>query len=228
MQDATYQAVIFDVDGLIVDTEAIYCRTFNETLGPYGISLTPEDYTACVGRPTEHNCQYAVSEYCLDTTPEALNRAWMERFDGAISDPEQVVLMPGILELLDDLRRKAYRLGLASSTHRPRMEKTLRNGLLSRLDGVSSLAEIFSATLSGSDVQHTKPAPDIFLLTAERLGVKPDRCVVFEDSEAGVLAGKAAGMTVFAVPNFFTRHQDHSAADVVLSSLSDAITQGHL
>ena len=73
-----------------------------------------------------------------------------------------------------------------------------------------------------------KPAPDAYLLAAERLGVAPQRCVVFEDSEAGVVAGKAAGMFVFAVPNFYTAHQDHSAADVILGSLTEALHGGYL
>ena len=82
---------------------------------------------------------------------------------------------------------------------------------------------MFSAILSGSDVVHTKPAPDIYLLAAEQLGVNPQSCVVFEDSQAGVIAAKSASMTVFAVPNFFTSHQDHSQADRILDSLSEAI-----
>ena len=108
------------------------------------------------------------------------------------------------------------------------MLKTLRNGLLVRLRDVDDLGDIFSAILSGSDVVHTKPAPEIYLLTAERLGMSPARCVAFEDSEAGVRSAKAAGMTVIAVPNFFTAHQDHSAADVVLSGLEDVLTGAYL
>ena len=228
MQNRKYRAVIFDVDGLIVDTEEIYCRTFNDTLREHGVSLTREDYVWCVGHPTEKNCEDAVARFHLTADPEALCDAWMGRFDGAISDPEQIRLMPGILELLDHVRQRDYRLGIASSTHRPRMLKTLRNGLLPRLNGVSSLDEVFAAVISGSDVAQTKPAPDIFLLTAEQLGVPADQCVVFEDSEAGVLAGKAAGMTVIAIPNFFTSHQDHGAADVVLESLEDAVDGKYL
>jgi len=228
VQPNPFDAVIFDVDGLIVDTEEIYCQTFNETLEPYDISLSREDYTVCVGRPTTHNCEYAVAQYDLGIAPEALDAAWMERFDQAISDPERIALMPGILDLLDHARGKGYPMALASSTHRPRMQKTLQNGLLPRLQGVSDLGDVFAAIVSGSDVQHTKPAPDIFLLAASQLGVEPGRCAVMEDSEAGVRAGKSAGMTVFAIPNVFTAHQDHSDADYVLNSLADAVLAGRL
>ena len=108
------------------------------------------------------------------------------------------------------------------------MLKTLQNGLLVRLTDVQNLGDVFAAILSGSDVTHTKPAPDIYLLAAERLGVSPTRCLALEDSEAGVQSAKAAGMTVIAVPNIFTAHQDHSSADDVLSSLGDVLTGGYL
>ena len=232
MEDVTknhrYEAVIFDVDGLIVDTEEIYCRTFNETLHEYNVSLTRRDYTICVGHPVAQNCRYAVEQYGLDASPEAICDAWMGRFEEAISDPDRVPLMPGFLEILGHVRRQGYRLGIASSTERARMETTLRNGLLSRLSDVASLDEIFAVVLSGSDVEQIKPAPDIYLLAAERLGIPPERCVVFEDSEAGVRAAKGAGMTVIAVPNFFTEHQDHTDADVVLADLGEVVEGGHV
>ncbi len=228
VQNKAYRAVIFDVDGLIVDTEELYCRTFNQTLGEHGVSLTRRDYTVCVGHPVEENCRYAVERYRLDISPEALCKIWMERFEQSISDPEQVLLMPGFLDLLAHVRQRAYRLGIASSTQRLRMTKTLQNGLLSRLEGISSLNEIFSVILSGSDVEHLKPAPDIYLLAAKRLGAPPAQCVVFEDSEAGVRSAKAAGMTAIAVPNFFTAHQDHALADVKLASLVDAVKEGYV
>ena len=223
MTQRDYEAVIFDVDGLIVDSEEIYCRTFNSVLVEYGVSLTREDYTICVGHPVEENGEYAVKEYGLDTTPEALCRAWMGRFDAAISDPEQVILMPGVVALIDHLRVRHYKLGIASSTERPRMTTTLTNGLLSRLEGVSALDEVFGTILSGSDVSRLKPDPEIYLKAAGGLGADPAKCAVLEDSEAGVLAGKAAGMTVIAVPNFFTSHQNHSEADYVVGSLVEVV-----
>ena len=223
-----YDAVIFDVDGLIVDSEALYCETFSETLGDSGATMSPKDYTACVGHPVEENGVYAVKEYGLDVTPEAFCKTWMERFEEAIGNPERVVLMPGFLNLLGLVREKGYRLGIASSTIRPRMEKTLRNGLLSRLEGVGSLDEIFGVILSGSDVERLKPAPDIYLLAAERMGVEPEKCVVFEDSSAGVRAAKAAGMTAVAIPNSFTAHQDHGMADMVLGSLQEVVDGGYV
>lgn len=217
----SFSAIIFDVDGLIVDTEELYSRTYIETLGDYGQTIRRDEYTACVGIPVETNAAQAIKRFRLDTTPDAYCEAWMDRFEAAISDPDQIGLMPGILELIAHVRGR-YPLGIASSTKRPRMEKTLRNGLLPHLDD-DDLNDVFGAILSGSDVVHSKPAPDIYLLAANQLDVDPTTCLVLEDSQPGIIAGKSAGMTVFAVPHFFTEHQDHSQADRILGSLGEAV-----
>ncbi len=215
--------MIFDVDGVIVDSEAVYCETFDRTLGDYGAGISRNEYAVCVGHPVEENSEYAVERYGLDVAPAVFRERWMGRFEDAISDPHRVMLMPGFLELLAHVRNGGYLLGVASSTRRRRMMKTLGSGLLSRMDEVCDLSEVFDVMLSGSDVERLKPAPDIYMMAAEELGVAPEGCAVVEDSEAGVGAGKAAGMTVFAVPNCFTLRQHHHDADFVLDGLTDAL-----
>jgi len=221
-------ALLFDVDGLLVDTEEIYYGTFNETLVAHGAGLVREGYAPYVGHPVEDNSRSAAAQYALSVSAEAFCGEWMGRFEDTLADPAQIHLMPGVLEVVTHVRTRGYRLGLVSSTPKERMLTTVRNGLLSRLDGVASLEEVFSAILSRSDVVNPKPAPEAYLLAAQRLGVAPEQCAVFEDSEPGVRAGKAAGMFVFAVPNCYTSHQDHSAADVTLGSLAEILTEGYL
>ncbi len=223
-----YDAVIFDMDGLMVNTEDLYYETFNETLKDHGVSIPPTGYIVHVGHPIEENSRHAVDHFRLPAAPEAFCRTWMDRFDLAISDPARVHPMPGFLALLSHLRGRNYRLGLASSTARPRMTATLQNGLLAHLNGVAALSDLFEVILSGSDVARTKPFPDIYLLAAERLGLAPARCIAFEDSASGVRAAKAAGLTVVAVPNTFTAHQDHTPADFLLPGLADAMGEGFL
>ena len=169
-----------------------------------------------------------MEQYGLDITPEQFCSEWMGRFEAAIGDPGQIRLMPGILELLGHVRGKGYPLALASSTPRERMLTTVSNGLITRLDGVASMDEVFSSVLSGTDVTRHKPDPEIYLKSAANLGVAPEECVAFEDSEVGVLSAKGAGMFVFAVPNFYTAHQDHSAADMLLGSLNEVLERGLL
>jgi len=216
------QAVIFDMDGLIVDTETIYYNAYNQTLNELGVDIPREGYVRCVGHLVEDNSAEAVKLYDLPIRPEDFLESWMKRFETAISDPDQIDLMPGFLDLLAHLRSNKYKLGIASSTPRSRMQTTLKNGVLPHL-GVDELSEIFGAIYSGSDVTHTKPDPEIYLKAAATLGVEPEKCTVFEDSVAGVQSGKAAGMVVFAVPNFFTGHQNHDVADRILENLSEAI-----
>lgn len=228
MKDRRYDAVIFDMDGLMVNTEELYYRTFNETLRDHGASLPQSGYVVCVGHPVEDNSRYAVEHYRLDATPETFCKTWLDRFDRAISDPAQVGMMPGFQDLLAHVRQRGYRLGIASSTSRPRMMTTLQNGVLAHLKGPETLDEIFEVIVAGSDVARTKPFPDIYLLAAERLGLPPARCLALEDSESGVRAARAAGVFVIAVPHAFTAHQDHSAADVRLACLEDVIRDGLL
>ena len=217
-----YQAVIFDMDGLIVDTENIYYNTYNQTLNELGIDIPREEYVRCVGHPVESNSEDAVRRYNLPIRPEDFHEAWITRSENAISNPDQIDLMPGFLDLLSHLQNKHYKLGIASSTPRQRMRTTLQNGVLPHINA-NALHDIFGAIFSGSDVTRTKPDPEIYLKTAAKLNVPPETCVVFEDSEAGVQSGKAAGMTVFAIPNFFTAHQNHDAADRIFSRLDAAI-----
>ena len=127
-----YSAIIFDVDGLIVDSEELYSRTYIETLEDYGRTIAREDYTAAVGIPVEENSAQAVKHFDLNTTAEAYCEAWMDRLEAAISTPGGIDLMPGILELLNHVK-DSYPLGIASSTKRPRMTTTLTNGLLPHL-----------------------------------------------------------------------------------------------
>ena len=114
----SYQAVIFDMDGLIVDTENIYYNTYNQTLNELGIDIPREGYVPCVGHPVESNSADAVEHYDLPIRPEDFHEAWMTRFETAISNPDQIDLMPGFLDLLSHLKNKHYKLGIASSTPR--------------------------------------------------------------------------------------------------------------
>ena len=218
----SYQAVLFDMDGLIVDTETLYYETYNQTLNEQGVDIPRADYVRCVGHPVADNSANVVTRYALPVRPEDFLHSWMTRFEAAIADPAQIALMPGFLDLLAHLQTAGYKLGIASSTPRHRMHSTLQNGVLPHVNA-AAIRDIFGAVLSGSDVAHLKPDPEIYLKAAAKLNVAPKACVVFEDSAAGVQAGKAAGMTVFAVPNFFTAHQNHDVADRILPRLDAAI-----
>lgn len=199
------EAVIFDLDGVLVDSEPLQFAAYSTVLAEYGKTLTREDFIEHWigrGRLGEH-----LERYEIEAPVEEVRRAKNEIYQRLIR--EKMKLRPGIEGLVRRLSREMP-VALASSAHPVSV-----NTVLDRFE----LRSYFSVILTSSDVTNNKPDPEIYLLTAERLGVSPERCLVFEDSQAGVLSAKRAGMRVIALPHDFTLHQDLSAADLVICDL---------
>ena len=176
--------VIFDCDGVLVDSERITNRVFAQMLGELG-HIVSEAYMAdqFFGLSASESVRRA--EAMLGRPlPEGFERRYGERSRAVLA--REVTLMPGVAGMLDAIGRPC---AIASNGLRVKMEITLRaTGLLPRFDGRWFCID---------DVEHGKPAPDIYLLAARRLGARPAHCVVVEDSPPGIAAGRAAGMTVF-------------------------------
>ncbi len=178
-------SVIFDMDGTLLDTQKICIPAWDyagEQQGESGM-----------GRYIPHVCgmnAHGWSAYVLERHPNMD----MERFNldtrNYILDNLKIRFKPGAEELLDYLQQRGIKIAIASGSSHESIEHHLRElGVYERFDSV----------VGGHDVEHGKPAPDIFLLAAEKLGVRPSDCFVFEDSENGVYAGHAAGMRVFGI-----------------------------
>jgi len=201
-------AVIFDLDGLLADTERLHCQAYQMTFLEQGITLEELDYC-------EHWVRFGrgitdwVTLNNLTVDPYSLRLRKSEHYSALLSSSLRP--MDGALELLDRLHGEVG-LALASSSYRDAI-----NGVLAGLN----IARFFDVIVSGLDVAAVKPAPDIFLKAAHDLGVSPEECVVLEDAEKGVLAAYAAGMRCIAVPNDYTRHHDFSKATRVCSSLKE-------
>jgi beta-phosphoglucomutase-like phosphatase (HAD superfamily) len=179
--------LIFDMDGLLVDSEPLWYEVERSLCRDRGHSWTPEHAAACVGRGMAATLAKMGETFGFPVDLER-DAAWV--IDSFVGRVGELKLKPGGMELLRAARGKVP-LGLASSSsHR------LIMAVLDQL----ALAPVFDAIVSGESVPRPKPAPDIFLRTADLLGVAPASCVVLEDSIAGAQAGRAAGMTVFAVP----------------------------
>jgi HAD superfamily hydrolase (TIGR01509 family) len=202
-------AVIFDNDGLTLDTEHTWTRAESALYARYGTEFTLDHKREMLG--TSGPTSARAMERHLDQPgrgPE-LNAELRElvhaELDGAGVQP-----MPGVLDLLDALHGHGVPVGLATNSGRAFATRALRSaGVLDR----------FAAVVSGHDVAHPKPAPDVYLEAAAQLGADPAACVALEDSETGVAAAKAAGMTVIGVPSFPGIALD--AADLVVASLED-------
>ncbi|HEV8721699.1 MAG TPA: HAD family phosphatase [Candidatus Binatia bacterium] len=200
--------VIFDLDGLLADTERLHCRAYQTALLEHGVSLSETDYAEHWVRSGKGIVEW-VGVHCSDLDPHAVRARKSEHYLTLLRSSLRP--MDGALELLNALHG-TKKIALASSSYRDAVD-----GVLSGLN----IAHYFEVIVSGLDVARVKPSPDIFLKAASQLGAKPSECLVLEDAEKGVLAAYHAGMRCIAVPNEHTRHHDFSKATRICASLSE-------
>lgn len=200
--------VIFDLDGLLADTEKLHWRAYHEALKAHGAVLAESEYVEHWVRAGKGIGDW-VAQCGLNLDPLALRAHKSKRYLELLAT--ELRPMAGALELLEKLRGKKT-LALASSSYRDAVDGVLRG-----LD----IGRYFQAIVSGLDVARVKPAPDIFLAAARQVGALPRQCLVLEDAEKGVLAARKAGMSCIAVPTEQTRHHDFSQATRICSSLKE-------
>ena len=207
-----YRAVVFDMDGLLLDTETLWHESEVELFQRHGAEFTWDDKIAVIGTSFDFTARYFA------------DRLGRPRAEGAKLVDEMVELMharvrrqvqarPGALELVDRLRHlDGVRIGLASNSPRFLVEDAL---------ATAGLTGAFETIVTSSDVEHAKPAPDIYLRACADLGVAPSEALALEDSASGVAAAKAAGLTCIAVPQY--AETDVSAADRIVESLEELL-----
>lgn len=205
-------AVIFDLDGVLVDSETLQLAAWQRYVEQWGRVLPPALLPRLFGRRLVDAARIIVEELGLPVAPKEAARERDALFLASL--PGNVRPMPGARELVTALRERGLPLGLATSGHRRYVELVLDE---------LGLREAFTAVVTGDDVARGKPAPDCYLLAASRLGIVPAAGVAIEDAPLGVLAARAAGLRCIAVPNAHTAHLDGlAAADAVLPGL-DAV-----
>ncbi|MBK7081566.1 MAG: HAD family phosphatase [Betaproteobacteria bacterium] len=184
-------AVIFDMDGLMLDTEPLSARAWSDAAQSLGIAFDGSINARLIGRNFP-DCRTIIHEHHGDDYPvDDLMRAWHGAYD-AIVEREGLRFKPGLLELLAWLEAEAIPKAVATSTRRSRAQaKLAKVGVLAR----------FAALVGGDEIARGKPAPDIFLEAAARLRIAPTACMVLEDSEPGMRGALAAGMTPVMVPD---------------------------
>lgn len=201
-------ALIFDMDGVLIDSEPFQLRATQAAMGERGATYTERDNQAFFGTTDAEHLRVLRILFNLGPTTAELVEAKRRHLVTLIRSEGRP--LPGVPTVPLRLRGSGLRLGLVSASARS-VIKTV-------LDTVG-LDQAFEIVVSGDEVARGKPAPDGFLMAARRLGIAPDRCLVIEDSRNGVLAAKAAGMSAAAVPCQATSHEDFSPADLVLPSL---------
>lgn len=205
---STIDAILFDMDGVLMDSEPLHLRATRFVLGDRARSFTERDNLAFVGATDPEMFRVLRVLFDLDTSTAELVSRKREHLIALVRAEGRP--LPGVPEIPLRLRETGLRLGLVSASARPVIDAVLR---------AVELDDAFETVVSGDEVARGKPAPDGFLMAARRLATDPARCLVVEDSRNGVLAGKAAGMTVAAVPGPTTKGQDFSPADLILPSL---------
>jgi mannitol-1-/sugar-/sorbitol-6-phosphatase len=204
-------AVLFDMDGVLLDSERPSLALIRTLLQEHGVEVPVHELRSIFGRPASYLNAFLRPRLApVGVDPRDFAAEFDARKD-RLHRAGHILPVAGARDLLDRLRRDGWRLALATTTERPKMTERLAN---------TGLLELLDATATGDEVQRGKPAPDIFLLAAERVGVAADRCWVVEDSLAGVEAGRSGGMRVAAVAGTFEAG-DLAAADVVVANLEE-------
>lgn len=209
------KAVLFDMDGLMVDTESLSTEAFINSAKAQGYNMTKEETLKVLGFTKANIYQF-----------------WIDYFQGTNVDGKKLVddhyeyienvlytvgpeKMPFVEELLKYLKENNYKIAVASSSDTADIKNNLEK---------TKLEKYIDEIASGAEVENGKPAPDVFLLAAERLGVDPKDCLILEDSKAGIKAGKASGAMVFMVPDMFTVDEEcEDTADRILTNLGEVI-----
>ncbi|AWH20198.1 HAD family phosphatase [Stenotrophomonas sp. ZAC14D2_NAIMI4_6] len=205
-------AVIFDMDGLMIDSERVSLACWNEAARASGLPLDESFFLRMVGLG-DRDCrallqQQGLSEGTIETLVDTCHALYDARTQHGLP------LRLGIMELLELLKAHAVPCAVATSTRQPRANRKL---------AAAGLLPYFDAVVAGNDVERPKPAPDIYLLAARRLGQDPQRCLALEDSPAGTRAALAAGMTVIQVPDLVDPDEAQRAlGHRIVTSLLDA------
>ena len=203
--------LIFDFDGLLVDTETAEYQTWRRIFQEHGCVLPLSDWSASIGTILESfdPLDFLARQLGRESDRETLRPRFREAFHRiAYTQP----LMPGVRSAMSQAKAFGLRLALATSSNRQWIDSHL---------GPRGLAEAFDCVKTSDDVGRVKPHPDLFLAVLEDLGIPPEQAIVLEDSAHGVQAAKNAGLYCIAVPNSVTKHLYLGHADEILDSLED-------
>jgi HAD superfamily hydrolase (TIGR01509 family) len=205
------EAVVFDLDGVLLDTEELWDEARRQIAEERGGRWRPDAQRAMMGMSSPEWSRYMHDVIGLPDPPERISEQVVERL--AELYRRELPLVDGAIEAVRRIGAR-WPLGIASSSNRPLIDLFLE---------LTGTRDLFPATVSSEEVAHGKPAPDVYLEAARRLDVAPDRCAAIEDSENGIRSASAAGMLVVAIPNrvFPPSTEALVLADVVLDSLAE-------
>lgn len=208
---SSLEAVVFDMDGVLLDSEEIWDEARHALALERGLDWPESAQRDMMGMSSREWSLYMHERVGLASSPEEISAEVVRRLEDLYW--QHLPLLEGAVQAVERMAKR-FRLGLASSSNRPIIELVLE---------LAAVADCFEVTVSSEEVERGKPAPDVYLEALRRLGVAPERAAAIEDSTNGLLAARAAGMFVVAVPGtvFPPRADALAAADVVIDSLTE-------
>ncbi|MDH6250638.1 beta-phosphoglucomutase [Chryseobacterium sp. H1D6B] len=206
------KAVLFDMDGVIVDTEPLHRKAYFKTFSELGISVSEDLYTSFTGASTKRVCETLIKEFNLNQTYEDIARIKRAHFKDYFYNDEEFDLIPGVKELIQHYYENGMTLILASSA-----TMTTINMVFEKFD----LEKYFSGKISGADLKESKPHPEVFLVAAEMAAERVENSMVIEDSTNGILAAHRANIFCAAYRSPHSKNQDYTLADITVSDYSE-------
>ncbi|MDE6953531.1 MAG: HAD family phosphatase [Erysipelotrichales bacterium] len=208
------KAVIFDMDGLMIDSERVTYNGYKKVLGDMGLDITEEFYTTLLGRTIETAKQLFENVYGkdfhLDDVIPLVHKYMADLFDN-----EGVPVKKGLVDLLKYLKDNNYKTVVATSSQRKRVDHILN---------IANISQYFDDSICGDEVTHGKPNPEVFLRACEKAGVSPEEALVLEDSEAGIQAAYSGKIKVICIPDMkYPEEAYASKTTKILPSLEEVI-----
>jgi HAD superfamily hydrolase (TIGR01509 family) len=205
-------AVIFDMDGVIVDSEPLHNKAYQRMFLDFNLDVSARLYESFTGQATRAICQRLCDEFNLKHGADDLVSKKRHHFNNLFEETRDFELIPGVLDLIEDYHKAGLTLILGSSASMQNI-----NRIFKRFD----IDKYFKAKFSGADLKASKPNPEIFIKAAAASGFLKENCFVIEDSTNGILAAKAAGLFCVGFESPNSKNQDYSKADLNITSLKE-------
>jgi len=222
------KAVILDMDGVLVDTEPVHLDSFKILLSDLKVDYDDAFLNSLVGHSVEDN-MYMIFQKIGRAAPEIINAELTRREAIYLDQLQNTELRPiaGIPELITVCRKNKLALGLATSSIREQVDAILEKLSSDKKNTAAERKEIFKVIVSGDQVRHKKPAPDIYQQVVQKLKLKTEQCVAVEDSPAGIQSAKAAGVNCIALQNRYwnTKQLEEAGADWIIESMAELVSK---
>ena len=206
------QTVIFDMDGVIIDSEPVYFEIDKQMFEELNIAVSLEEHCSYVGTSSQNMWNTIITKHGIAEQPAELMRKEYSLYLEHLANANDLQPIDGVVELIHELYKNNFKLVLASSSQMASIDIVLNK---------FKLDELFIAKVSGAELAHSKPHPEIFLRSALLIKSDPSECIVIEDSKNGVTAAKAAGMKCIGFLNPNSGNQDLKNADLVIHSFGE-------